>query len=263
MSATLCVLGILHCEPPARPTGARAGGRESALEACGKAARQAVAASRLGARVTLIGAVTDGEIARALRSALAAEGIDLAHVQSAVRAEAGVSVANVEQAWSAIAAADVLLVHGELAPEVTLQAMHLARRSNTLVLYEVAPARELPEGFLAQVDVLVARSGEAAELLGDTTREVSPPGLVRRLASLGPERVVLALGGEGAYHFDGETLVHVAGFASSRAALAGSGALAPGVEDAFVAALAVLRAEGARLKDAVRQIGRASCRERV
>lgn len=273
MSARLCVVGALHRDlvvrAPRFPVpGETVLGEDFALHVGGKGANQAVAASRLGARVALVGAVGDDEWGRAVRGALAADGIDLAHVQSLKGVHTGVGVItvvpggentivvapgagarvgpeDVERASGAIADADVLLVQGELAPATTQHAIELARNANTVVVCNAAPAQHLPEGFLRQVDVLVVNRGEAAELVGDGTGEISPTGLARRLASLGPERVVLTLGAEGALHFNGSELEHVEPFQVECIDATGAG-------DAFAAALAVLRSEGARLRDAVR-----------
>lgn len=273
MSSRVCVVGALHRDLVVRAArfaqpGETVLGESFELFIGGKGANQAVAASRLGARVVLVGAMGDDEWGHTVRAALAAEGIDLTHVARIPGAHTGVGVItvvpggentvvvapgadlvvaleHVERAAGAIAEADVLLVQGELASEVSLHAMEIARNSNTVVFYNAAPAQALPEGFLRQVDILVANRGEAAELLGDGTREIGPPGLVRRLACLGPERVVLTLGSEGAYHFNGTELEHVESFPIEAVDATAAG-------DAFVAALAVARSEGARLKDAVR-----------
>ncbi len=273
MTSRVCVVGALHRDLVVRSTrfpqpGETVLGEDFALFIGGKGANQAVAASRLGARVVLVGAVGDDDWGRAVRGALASEGIDLAHVQNVPNVHTGVgvitvvpggentvvvapgadlaiSVEDVERAAGAISEADVLLVQGELRPEVTQHAMALARNSNTVVVYNAAPALALPEGFLQLVDVLVANRGEASELLGDAAREIGPPGLARRLACLGPEKVVLTLGSEGAFHFNGTELEHVEAFPVAAVDATGAG-------DAFAAGLAVLRSEGARLKDAVR-----------
>jgi ribokinase len=273
MSARVCVVGALHRDlvvrAPRFPVpGETLLGEDFALFVGGKGANQAVAAARLGARVALVGAVGDDEWGRAIRSALTCEGIDLTHVQSLARTHTGVGVItvveggentivvapgadravtpdDVERASGVIADADVLLVQGELFPETTLRAMEIAKNSNTAVICNPAPAQPLPAGFLAQVDLLVANRGEAAELLGEGGAEIAPPGLARRLGALGPERVVLTLGAEGALHFNGTELEHVDAFPVDAIDATAAG-------DAFAAALAVARAEGARLKDAVR-----------
>ena len=273
MSARLCVVGALHRDLVVRALrfpqpGETVAGEGFALHIGGKGANQAVAAARLGARVTLIGALGDDEWGAAVRAALAAEAIDLSELVSVPRTHTGVGVITVvpggentivvapgadhaltpedmDRSAGPIADADVLLVQGELRPETSLKAIEIARNSNTFVLFNASPVGPLPEGFLRQVDMLVVNQGEAAELLGEGAREVGPAGLCRRLASLGPEKIVLTLGREGALHFNGQELEHADAFPMTAVDSTGAG-------DAFAAALGVLRAEGARLKDAVR-----------
>jgi len=273
MRARVCVVGALHRDAVVRAPrfpqpGETLSGHDFAWHVGGKGANQAVAASRLGARVALVGALGDDEYGGAVRGALAAEGVDLAHVRCIPGGSTGVAVITVadggensivvaggtdasltprevEASSSAIADADVLLVQGELAPATTRAAIDVARRSHRLVVYNASPAGPLPEGFLKGVDLLLVNRGEAAELAGDEAREVAPAGLARRLLCLGPERVVVTLGAEGALSFDGETLGHCEAFRVQTCDATGAG-------DAFAAALAVFRSEGVRLGESVR-----------
>ncbi len=273
MNARICVVGSLHMDlvvrsPRFPQPGETVLGESLSFHPGGKGANQAVAASRMGGRVTLIGCLGADEWGQSVRGVLAAEGIDLTHVKALERAHTGAGIItvvpggentivvapgtdaaltpeDVERASGAIADAEALLLQGELRAEVNLRAIEIARNSNTAVLYNAAPATALPEGFLRQVDLLVANKSEAGELVGDAAQEVAPAGLCRRLASLGPERVVVTLGREGAVHFNGREIAHCEAFPVEASDATGAG-------DAFVGALAVLRSEGARLKDAVR-----------
>lgn len=272
MASTVCVVGSLHMDLVLRaPRFVRPGETLLAdsleLHPGGKGANQAVAASRMGAEVSLVGRRGDDEWGSRLRGVLAAEGVDLRHVQTtegtptglavvtvvpggetsilvASGANAAVGIADVEAAGKEIAAAEVLLLQGELPPEVSMRAAELVRPETTVVL-NAAPAERIPRELLPLVSVLVVNRGEAAYLAGEADRNVSPAGLARRLATLGPARVVVTLGAEGAVHFDGEEVLSFEGFAVETVDQTAAG-------DAFVGALAVLRAEGARLRDAVR-----------
>jgi ribokinase len=273
MSARVCVVGSLHMDlvvraPRFPQPGETVLGEELAFHPGGKGANQAVAAARSGARVALVGCLGDDEWGRSVRGLLAAEGIELTHLRTVAGLHTGAGIItvvpggentivvapgadhalrteDVERASGAIAEAEVLLLQGEVKVEANQAALEIARNSNTAVIYNAAPAVSLPDGFLRQVDILVANRAEACELLGEAARDVAPAGLCRRLASLGPERVVVTLGDEGALHFNGRELEHCEAFPIEAVDATGAG-------DAFVGALGVLRAEGARLKDAVR-----------
>jgi ribokinase len=271
VSARVCVVGALHRDLVVRAgrfpaAGETVLGDDFALFLGGKGANQAVAAARLGARVALVGALGDDEWGREVRAALGAEGLELSAVQSLPGVHTGVAVItvvpggentivvapgagarvtpeDVVRAAGVITAADVLLVQGELASSVSRRAMELARAAGVAVVYNAAPVGTLPAGFLRHVDVLVVNRGEAEALVG--ARALDAADLARRLASLGPASVVVTLGAEGALHFDGLELARVASFPVTAVDTTGAG-------DAFAAALAVRRAEGATLADAVR-----------
>ncbi len=159
-------------------------------------------------------------------------------------ANAKVTPADVEAAAREIASADVLLLQGELPAEAAARAAELAGPRTTVVL-NAAPAEHVPRELLARAALLVVNRSEAACLAGEADRSVSPPGLARRLATLGPQRVVVTLGREGAVHFDGAELHSFEGYAVDSCDQTAAG-------DAFVGTLSVLRAEGVRLRDAVR-----------
>lgn len=168
----------------------------------GKGANQAVAAARLGAAVSLVGAVGDDEHGRALREALAAEGIDLAHLRTrpgvptgvglitvadgvgrghgagentivvASGANATVRPSDVEAARAAIAGADVLLMQLELPAETNQAAAWIAREAGTTVVLNAAPAAPLPDELLALLDVLIGNELEARLLTEHLEAEV-------------------------------------------------------------------------------------------
>ena len=100
MSARVCVVGALHRDVVVRASrfpapGETVSGSGFAFLPGGKGANQAVAASRMGARVALVGAVGDDEAADALRAQLAAEGIDLGGLVTAPRVPTGMGVITV------------------------------------------------------------------------------------------------------------------------------------------------------------------------
>ncbi len=217
----------------------------------GKGFNQAVAAARLGAATTMIGAVGDDAAGAGLLAALAAEGVDHRFVEPLAGVATGTAVPLVtdggevaiiivpgangcvgielaERAAGTIAAADVLLVQGEIAPQATARAATLARAAGTTVVCNPAPASEALHAVLPLADLVVVNADEAA-----TFGLAAGPGVVVSLGAHGAK----AEGGLAvpAFPVPPERVVDPTG-----------------AGDSFVAALAVARAEGRPLADAVR-----------
>ena len=273
MSSTVCVVGSINMDlVVSAPRFPRPGetilGEGFSMHPGGKGANQAVAACRMGAHTSLVGALGDDDWGSELRGVLASEGVNIEHVKTVEKTHSGVGVVtvlpdgensivvasganrrvtadDVDSASSLIADADVLVLQAEIPEEANRRAIELARKANTKVLLNAAPAEGLSTDILREVDILVLNREEAYSLVGDVERQVAPTGLARRLASFGPERVVVTLGAEGALHFNGQEMESFDGFSVSCVDSTAAG-------DAFVGALAAVRAEGLRLKDAVR-----------
>jgi len=273
MSCRICCVGSIHMDlvvraPRFPECGETLMGGEFERYPGGKGANQAVAAGRMGAQVRMVGCLGDDSWGAAMRGALTVEGVDIQHVRTDEKHATGVAVVTVvpggehsivvapganahlmpddlDQASGAIAEADVLIVQAEIPVETNLRAMEIAKNSNTAVVFNAAPAVGLDPELLKRVDLLVVNCAEARRLVGDDEGEVAPTGLARRLASYGPDRVVITLASEGAIHFNGQEMESFEAFPVECVDSTAAG-------DAFVGALAVLRSEGARLMDAVR-----------
>lgn len=231
----------------------------------GKGGNQAVAAARLGRRVAMVGQVGDDADGRQLLDALAAAGVDITAVrvdpelpsglavvsvdeagENAIVVSPGASgallVAQVEAAHDTIAAAAVVL----LSLEVPLEAVEAAARAATgVVVLNPAPARPLPPGLLARVNVLVPNRGELGTLTGHPVPRT--PGEVEALARriTGPGAVVVSLGGEGALLVEPGATTHVAAPEVAVVDTTGAG-------DVLCGALADGLARGLGLVDALR-----------
>lgn len=224
----------------------------------GKAANQAVAARRLGARVALVGAVGDDDLGAELRRGLSGEGVDVRAVRTIPGRASGVALivvqaggentitvapgANgelgVDDAFAtadALRSADALLLQLEVPAAASLAAASAARAAGKLVVLNAAPLSDpVPAetlALLAASDVVVANEEEAAAL--------AP------LAAATCARLVVTLGAQGARWTDG-------GATGSCAAFVVDSVDAVGAGDTFTAALAVALAGGAPLPDAVR-----------
>ena len=151
----------------------------------GKGANQAVAAARLGAEVVMVGRVGDDEQGQWLRSGLAAEGIDCRHVRSAPEptglavitvdpddvsivvaagANASLDTAGVQAASAQIAAADALLLQGEVSADAARTAAEIARQHDALVVLNPAPYNDVAPAVLPLADVVIVNRAESEQL---------------------------------------------------------------------------------------------------
>lgn len=187
----------------------------------GKGANQAVAAARLGARVTMIGRVGRDSFGKQMLGILAAEGIDTAHVgqdpdqptgvaliEVDARGENSIAVASganyaliareVESAWDKIDRPDWLVMPLETPVEAVHAAARLAKAHGVGVILNPAPAQALPGDLLRLVDVIVPNEHEAALMTGLVLRTGED---IRRAAldlqSKGAANVILTLGSQG------------------------------------------------------------------
>ncbi|WP_329741938.1 ribokinase [Dyella sp. A6] len=220
----------------------------------GKGANQAVAAARLGAEVTLVGALGDDSLGTQLRDGLHDEGIDTTHVarlddcasgtasisvaggenQIVVvpAANARVTPAQVEAAHAAIGAADVVLVQMEIPLETVEATLRLGQRLQVPVILNPAPAQPLPLAWLKLARYVTPNQLELATLLG-----ADPAEDFRALMRHAPCPVVLTRGAEGAWYREQGEPVHQPGFSVEAVDSTGAG-------DTFNAALAVFLHEG-------------------
>jgi ribokinase len=174
----------------------------------GKSANQAVAAARLGASVSFVGAVGDDEMGGAAVSELSSEGIDVSAV-SRVSAPTGVALIVVDKAGeNQIAVASganaslvvdsldlegegIVLLCNEVSSEVVVAAARAAAGAGWRVVLNPAPARPLPDVPLA---VLTPNASEAAQLTGLDDPEAAARALVDQTGAA----VLVTLGADGA-----------------------------------------------------------------
>ncbi|GAB3739859.1 ribokinase [Nocardiopsis nanhaiensis] len=191
----------------------------------GKGANQAVAAARAGADVAFLGAVGDDAFGAELRANLAKSGVDasglrtvpgvsgVAHIVVDGRAGNRIIVvpgANAEAGAAEgdealVAGASALLLQLELPMAAVVAGARLGRSLGVPVYLTPAPARELPDELLANVDVLVPNQHEAAAITGHDEPRAALAALLERV----PE-VLLTLGADGSlFGRRGEEPVHV------------------------------------------------------
>ncbi|GAA1798405.1 ribokinase [Actinomadura chokoriensis] len=245
-------------------------GSDLAVHPGGKGANQAVAAARLGGRTGIVGRVGDDGHGALLRDALAAAGVDLAHLAATPGVPTGVALitvgpdgdnsiivspgANARLGPGDVAAARAMIAGAAVVSfqlEVPLPAVEAAARAAAeaggRVVLNLSPPAPVPDGLLALCDPLVVNEHEAAFLLeggGD------PRDMAAALAAAGPRSVVVTLGADGAVVADGDGSAAIPSPETDAVDTTGAG-------DAFTAALCLRLARGDALRDAARYAARA------
>lgn len=181
----------------------------------GKGGNQAVAAARFGARTAFGGQTGKDDFGERLRNNLKIAGVDITHVEVDPGHGSGMSVAiseadgeygavvvsganltinaqEIASRWESLWQTKVLLLQNEISEVVSRTAARLAKENGARIVLNAAPAREMSQGFLNLIDVLVVNRVEARMLAGTEDPD-------RALTSLHTPRrdVVLTRGGEG------------------------------------------------------------------
>jgi len=230
----------------------------------GKGANQAVAASRMGAEVTMVGRVGNDDFGNTLIQSLVEDKIKTNHVIKDPVASSGVamiavaengeniivvasganmavSIEDVQKAHELMRETDLLLVQLECPLEVVSAAIDLANAHQVPVVLNPAPAQPLEKSLLAKVDVLTPNENELMLLSGETDLDSS----LRVLREWGVKSLVVTLGANGARVVSDEVDEHIPAYPVTAVDTTAAG-------DAFNGALAVALAEGKPLLEAVR-----------
>lgn len=234
----------------------------------GKGANQAVAASRLGARTTLIGRLGKDSFGAELRAFLAAQGIDLGYVQETAGAHTGTAIITVAEADNTIvvipgsnalvSAEDVgvvPLLAGDVAVsqfEIPLPAIaaffQRARGAEATTLLNPAPAQAISSELLVLVDILVLNETELGFLAGvelsDCDEAARIIEVARKLQVREDQTICVTLGKRGVLALAGREEIAVPGRVVTAVDTTGAG-------DCFVGAFAAQLAEGAPLRAAL------------
>lgn len=194
----------------------------------GKGGNQAVAAARLGARTSFIGAVGDDAFGVDARVALQAEGIDLDGLSTLAGEVTGVALIVVDRAGEnsivvadgannavtpelvgaalrrlGLGAGDVVLVGHEIPTPGAREALRIGREAGSTTILNPAPAHGLDAATLALADILTPNRGELAVLAGDDGPAAGSIALALLDGAVGRSCIV-SLGADGALLVDGD-----------------------------------------------------------
>ena len=227
MSAAFDVIvcGSLHLDTivnaPALPRLDETAVGSSWAQVCGgKGGNQAVQAARHGAKTAMIGRIGNDVFGQTLQRNLQTAKVDTNCVTTDAVLGSGMSVAILQDngeygavivsganatidpaglasSWAMLGSAKVLVLQNEVPHDVSVAAAAIAKQNGAIVVFNAAPARELSEALIANVDVLVVNRVEAETISGMTV--TNRKSAIAALPSLGVERrsLVITLGGGG------------------------------------------------------------------
>ncbi len=274
MKNKLCVLGSINVDHVIRvPYFPKAGetltGYGYQIAYGGKGANQAVAAARVGAKVSFIGAIGDDQIGQTMKQAFEQDGIDtsaicvipnqstgLAMIQVAdsgensivisAGANADLSESLVEQHKSQIEQADILLMQLESPLQAVTLATKFAKSAGVKVVLNPAPAQPLPDSLLSHIDIITPNETEAEILTGiKVTDEQTAAVAANHFHQLGIETVLITLGSKGVYYSEKGQGEIIPGFRVDAVDTTAAG-------DTFNGAFVMALLEGKSAKDAIR-----------
>jgi ribokinase len=234
----------------------------------GKGANQAVAAARLGGKVTFIAKRGNDLFGNQAMGLFMREGIDTQYIVKDPELPSGVALITVDSAGeNSIVVAPgsngnlqqedipmkvfesgkfgILLLQLEIPLTTVEYSASNAAHNNIKVILNPAPARDLPDSLLRNIWLLIPNETEAEDLSGIKVKDISSSeAAASELQKKGVKNIIITMGEEGAF-VKSETFT----------------GLVPGVKvtavdttaagDVFNGAIAVALSEGKDLKDAV------------
>lgn len=246
-------------------------GSEFRLGPGGKGSNQAVAAARLGARVSFLSQLGQDAFGDLARKTYREEGIDTQflfttqdHATGAasiivdeVKGENSIVVvpgacffletANVDKARRLIADSSIFMTQLEIAIETVEHGLRLAKSLNVPTILNPAPALPMPRQVFPLCDYLTPNESEASALTNIDVRTVADAEKAADvLLSFGARNVVITLGAQGAFVKNRALAQHVHAFD------AGPVVETTGAGDAFNGGFAVGLSEGMGLVEATR-----------
>ncbi|TMC22100.1 MAG: ribokinase [Chloroflexi bacterium] len=248
----------------------------------GKGANQAVAMARLGASVAMAGRVGADPFGGKLLKALQEEGIDtgliavdqedasgvafifLSHkgenaivVASGANMRVGEDEAQLSAIMTAMRQAKALVLQLEIPVLTVKKLIAAAHEARIPIVFNLAPAQQLPRETLKQITVLVLNENEASLLTGQRVSSTEDARIVGTvLHSYGIPTVVLTLGARGALLITDDAEGKQRSLYQPAPKVEVVDTTAAG--DCFVGALTVALTEGQRSEEALRFAVRAS-----
>ncbi|MCT2534738.1 ribokinase [Aquibacillus koreensis] len=188
----------------------------------GKAANQAVASARLGAKVGLVGRVGSDYLGKEMKQALEQEGVVTDYVLETDYSETGTAVVTVNsqgentivtnkganaflskdditKSETILKRAKATILQLEMEQDEAEWIIQQAKNNDKVVVLNLAPVVPIRREVLGLVDLLIVNEVEAAQLTGVPVNSVGSAILAsKELREIGIDNVVVTLGAQGA-----------------------------------------------------------------
>ena len=235
----------------------------------GKGANQAVAAARLGAKVSMIGRVGSDDFGQQILQNLRAESVNTDTVSKDSETGTGIALITVDaqsqntivvssganmncgkpeigHLESLLGSVDCLVLQNEVPYEVNLQAARLARGNKIPVVWDPAPFVTGTQELIKHVDFLTPNQNEA-ELLAncEITDEKSIHNAFLKIKESSDAVCLITMGEDGVYFLSGPGINQIPSFLVDSVDSVAAG-------DAFTGGFAVALSEGETLRSAAR-----------
>lgn len=241
----------------------------------GKGANQAVAASRLGGKVSFVAKTGDDIFGKQAKQLFESEGVNTDYMFTDPENPSGVALitvdanaencivvapgangfldkTDIDKAREEILRSDIILMQLEIPVETVMYAAEIANSAGKKVILNPAPARELPDELLRKLYIITPNETEAELLTGiKVTDMATAENAARALHKKGIKIVIITLGSKGAFYFaeEGFKIVSAPKVEAIDTTAAG---------DVFNGALAVAVSEGMELEKAIELANKAA-----
>lgn len=241
----------------------------------GKGANQAVAASRLGGKVSFVAKTGDDIFGKQAKQLFENEGVNTDFMFTDQENPSGVALitvdaqaencivvapgansnllkADIDQAREELLRSEIILMQLEIPLDTVIYAANIAFEAGKKVILNPAPARELPDELLQKLYIITPNETEAELLTGVKVTDVTTAEKAARLLhAKGVKIVIITLGSKGAFYYSGDGFKVVPAPKVQAVDTTAAG-------DVFNGALAVAVSEGLELDKAIELANKAA-----